>query len=367
MFKYIKLAAIALLLSVGFTACNDDYYYEENSNNNNPSIGTDEVYALIQGNAFGGIGGSIDKLLVKEGVQSNVVKDFFTKVNEQELGNGPQEGIHYGSRIYVSVQASNILWVLDASTLKIQHKIQMNQPTALCATKGYVFVTNFDGNVTRVDTAHLDKTPKLLAVGPNPDGIAAHENKVYVTISDGLNYQGNYANGKKFIELNAEEFTKVKEYKTAVNPGQIVCNQYGEVYVVTRGNYADVTPMVQKLMPNGKVEDFEPGSFIAVDRDMLYIMDSQVDWSKPESTAHVTIKRFNMTDDTCEENFIKKEDLPANPTHIAVHPVTRDIYICSDKTASGYTLDGYVYRYNYGGELLNRYNVGVHPYDIIFK
>lgn len=367
MFKYIKFFVLSLLFSASFSACSDDedYYYDEG--NNSPSYSSDEVYALIQGNLYGGVGGAIDKLLVNDNSQSNVVKNYFTQVNQQELGDGPQEGLRYGTRIYVSVQGSNRLWVLDAATLKIQHEISMSQPTALCATQGYVFATNYDGHVTRVDTFYLEKQPQTLAVGPNPDGIAAFQDKVYVTISDGMNYENGYANGKKVVELQATDFVKSREYSVGLNPGQIVCNRHGEVFLVTRGDYAQIPPMVQKILPNGEVTDYEPGNLIAVDGDMLYIVDSQVDWSSADPKALVKIKRFNMTDDTCEENYIAEKDLPANPTHIDVHPATHDLYISSDKSPSGATLSGWVYRYNYGGQLLNRYNVGIHPYGVIFK
>ena len=365
MFKYIKLAALALLFSVGFTACDDDDDYNYVDGNNTPAFSTSEAYVLIQGNMYGGVSGSIDKLLLSENGGASVQKDFFTLTNKQQLGDGPQEGLHYGSKIYVSVQGSNILWVLDAGTLEIEHKISMNQPTALCATKGYVFATNYDGNVTRIDTFHLDEPVKTMEVGPNPDGIAAFNNKVYVTISDGMNFNEAYGNGKKVVELNAEAFSKTKEYKVGVNPGQIVTNNIGEVFLVSRGNYADVTPVVQKITLQGEVIDYEPGSLIAVDRDMLYIVDSQTDWATGK--CDVTVKRMNMTDDNMEDKFIAAEDLPAAPTNIAVHPVTRDLYVCSDKNANGFAESGWVYQYNYGGQLLNKFNVGIHPYDVIFK
>ena len=370
MFKHLKLAALTLLFSMGFAACSDDdndYYYNDRPDNK-PSYSNNEAYVLNQGNFYGGIGGSIDLLQFNEdGSKSAVVSNYFTTVNKQELGDGPQEGLRYGTRIYITVQGSNVLWVLDAKTFEIQHQIKMNQPTALCATEGYVFATNYDGNVTRIDTLHLSDPVKTLAVGPNPDGIAAYNEKVYVTISDGMNFENSYANGKKIVELNAENFSKTKEYETGLNPGQIVTNSVGEAFVVCRGNYADIAPMVQKLTKYGEVIDYEQGSLIAVDQNMLYIVDSQVDWTSKDPKAKVTIKRINMDDDVMEENFIAQENLPANPTHIDVHPVNRTIFICSDQSPTGAAMSGWVYQYNYGGQLIKRFDVGIHPYGLIFK
>ena len=365
MFKYIKMAALALLFSVSFTACDEDNDYHYTGGGDKPSFSSSEAYALIQGNMADGVSGSIDKLILSENGGASVQKDFFTLANKQQLGDNPQEGILYGSKIYVSVQGSNILWVLDAASLEILHQIKMSQPTALCATKGFVFATNYDGHVTRVDTFRLEEPVKTMAVGPNPDGIAAFNNKVYVTISDGMNFNASYADGKKVVELNAEAFSKTKEYAVGLNPGQIATNSIGEIFLVSRGNYADIAPMVQKITLQGEVLDYEPGSLIAVDRDMLYIVDSQTDWNTGKTD--VTIKRLNMTDDTMEDKFIAAENMPASPLNIAVHPATRDLYICSDKSAFGYKESGWVYQYNYGGELLNKFNVGIHPYDVIFK
>ena len=231
MLKHFKLAACVLLLSAGFAACSDDDEPDLIIDPTPPNYGP-SAYVVNQGNMYGGVSGSMDCIYLMVG---NTAPDAFYAANRQSLGDSPQQAVRYGSRLYVPVFGSNLVWVLDASTLQIVKQFSIPAPEAVCGAEGYVFVAGNDGNLTRIDTLDFSlSTP--LAVGPNPAALCAHEGKVWVSVSDGYNYEGGYANGKKLAVVDARQLKVERYVEVGLNPGALCVNSRGEVFVVCRGN-----------------------------------------------------------------------------------------------------------------------------------
>ncbi len=378
MLKHFKLAALALLVAVGFTACSDDTT-DTPQPAPQPVRGEAGFYVVNQGNQ-GTIDGTISYVSLADDAV-NTTADAFFAANNQSLGDSPQKAIIYGSKMYVPVYGANTLWVLDAATLKIIKKVTTNEPEAVCGANGYVFVSNNDGYVTRIDTtAYAASTP--LAVGPNPAGLTAVDGQVYVSISDGYNYANGYVNGFKVVKIDATSFTKVDEYKVGMNPGAITSDAQGNLFVVCMGNYADVAAAVWKIdLSSGVVSEFAPGSLIATasqertsrvtqaGTDRLFVLNSQSDYSNwPEVTTVVTSAIYNtLTGEKVSESFIPADHTPASPTAIDINPSNGLIYVSTQASASSYTDPGYVMVYNADGAFVKQYNTGVQPFGVVFK
>ncbi len=398
MLKELKYAALALLVATGFTACSDDEGTAPVQPTPVPSDSTqvpgdstqvpgdstqavrgEKGFYVINQGSQGTIDGTISFVSFAEGAVNNV-NDEFRLINNQSLGDSPQKAIIYGSKMYVPVYGSNTLWVLDAATLKIIKQVTTNQPEGVCASNGYVFVSNNDGYVTRVDTtAYNASTP--LAVGPNPAELTAVNGKVYVSISDGYNYANNYANGYKVAVINASSFTKEKDITVGMNPGGITSDILGNVFVVCRGNYSDVASKVWKISAStGEAAEFADGSLIATisqernsrataKADVIYVLNVQSDYSHwPEVTTVVNGAAYNTVSGAkVVENFIPTDHTPASPTAIDVNPYDGLIYISTQATAAGYTDPGYVMVFNGNGTFVKQYNTGVEPFGVVFK
>ena len=359
MFKHFKLAACVLLLSAGFAACSDDDEPDLIIDPTPPNYGP-SAYVVNQGNMYGGVSGSMDCIYLMVG---NTAPDAFYAANRQSLGDSPQQAVRYGSRIYVPVFGSNLLWVLNASSLQIEAQLRVNEPEAVCGAAGYVFVAGNDGYVTRIDT--LTFTPsEPVAVGPNPAGLAASGKEVYVSISDGYNYANGYADGKKVAVIHAESLSLLKYIEVGLNPGALSANSKGEVFVLSRGNYYDVLPKVQKIATDGTVTDYCNGSLFTLSDDCLYVIDAQADYTS--NTSSVSLFRINTLTDTRTDIALAAEATPGMPTAIDVEPATGNIYICSDKGPLDYDKTGYVYQLLPTGGLLHRFEVGIHPFGVVF-
>lgn len=369
MLKQLKFAAIALLVAVGFTACSED----EPTPAPAPLRGEAGMYVINQGNSFGNVAGALD-FIAQNGTKTDSV---FFKANGQLIGDNPQKPIIYGSKMYVPVFASNLVWVLDANTATVIASVQTNQPEAVCASNGHVYISNFDGFVTRIDTTTYTKSAPL-AVGPNPYGMAAANGKVYVACSDA--YGNGYANSAIAV-IDEATFSKVKSITNEgiTDPWEMAADNSGNVYVTT----PYTANKVWKIDANDNVSALCDGTYIATNtqnrtsratgkQDLLYVIHAVTDWNAKPATTTISSSVYNAaTGAQLSNNFLQT---PANTTEYTfapicmdVNPANGDIYVCSDNGSNGYAKPGYINVYTSNGAFSKRIATGIHPYGVIFK
>lgn len=358
----LKYSAAALAATLLLASCSDDD--PAGPVIDPPTFTTGSgAYVLNQGSFYSGIEGSLDRIGLHDDTYTS---NLFATVNGQSLGDSPQNGIVYGSHLYIVMYGSNLVWVADRLTARIVKQIRTNEPEGICAAGGYVYVSNNDGYVTRIDTLTLDVAGQV-AVGPNPAQMTTANGYLYVSVSDGYNSAGGYADGFRVAKLDIADgaFEKVKDIPVGMNPGPIEADPSGNVFVVCRGDYASTLPKIQKIAPDDAVTDFAPGTDIAIWKSRLYAVYNFTDWTTYESvttySAYDTHSGQLLTDE-----LLPADSLPASPIGIDVCPANGDIYIGTQPSAYDYTSPGYVYRYNSEGQIVRRYDAGVYPCAVIF-
>ena len=365
--KHLLLPLFALALGAGFTACSED---EPSGGNGEPQPDPtpEAAYIINQGNSYAGVVGTIDELDFYDEKNWNYHVDIFNQANGKELGKGPQGAAVSGEKIYVPMFDENLVWVLDKASLTVIKSIQTNAPEGVCAAGGYVYVSNNDGYVSRIDTASLTITAHE-AVGPNPANLTYSDGYVYVSISDGYNSAEGYKNGLKVAKINATTGKKEADISVGMNPGPIAADAEGNIFVVCRGDYAMTQPKVQKIdAATGKVSDFADGSLIAIDGTTIYAIQVVTDWSVQPATSNVSFKSYNtQTGALISDSFIDKANPAPYPTGIDINPATHDIFICNDTDANGYASDGLLYIYKQDGTFREKFTTGIHPVGVVFK
>jgi hypothetical protein len=258
------------------------------------------------------------------------------------------------------------VWAINRDTWQIEAQIATNAPEDICAADGAVYVSNNDGYVSRIDTTTLQVDAQL-AVGPNPAHLTAANGHLYVSISDGYNYAGGYANGCRVAKVRLSDFTKVGDIAVGVNPGPIVADGAGHVFVVARGNYADILPQVYQILPDGTATVLCEGSDVAVAGENLYVMNQVTDWSVVPAVNRVSYTIYDtQSGKVKQENFIPTDQQPVAPIRLVAHPTNGEIYVTSNASLTDYTSPGYVYRYATDGTFIARYDAGIAPCDIFF-
>lgn len=282
-------------------------------------------------------------------------ENIFLDVNHRGLGDVGNDLKQYGSKLYIVVNSSNIVEVVDAKTVKSLKTINLSgkQPRQIDFYKGKAYISCFDGDVVRVDTASLEIEASV-HTGPNPDGLCVSNGKIYVCNSGGLNYP-NYGNAVSVIDLAS--FTVVKDITVAVNPTRVKAYNDRYVYVVSNGNYADVSYTFQKIDCQTdevvKVYDFEVLNF-DICQNLAYIYTYNFNTM---TSAWISVLDLE-TDEVVKEQFISDGTQLKTPYGIKVNPLSGDVYITD---AGTFTTNGDIYCFDKDGKKKFSFEGGLNP------
>jgi len=361
-FKYL----LALLFTCFLISCDDMDNLDSDDNGNSGSIelATEEIYVLSEG-LFNLNNSTLSRYTVAEG---GLVTDYFRKINRRGLGDTANDMAVYGSKLYVVVNVSGQVEVIDMQSGKSVRQIPLQsengssrQPRFIAFHKNKAYVCSFDGTVARIDTTSL-AIDAYTKVGRNPDGICVQNDKLYISNSGGLD-SPNYDNTVSVIDIAS--FSEIKKIPVGKNPGKIAADKYGNVYAVVRG---DLTKNESRFVRiNAQTDAIEASieeqvlSFdINHDTDLAYLYS--YDYNQKTSG----IKVYNMQTNQLEKtNFITDGTQIHTPYGIFVNPYSGNIYITD---AYDYKVTGDVLCFNPQGQLQFRIsNVGINPNALIFR
>ena len=349
------IAACAL----GFTGCSND---DDEPNLPNPDVPTEAEGAFIlnQGNHGKQIEGSLTLI---DYASSSASQELFQRANGRSLGATPQGAVVYGGKIYLGIYGSNVLEIVDRNTFKSLKQISLTDaegqsPRSLVAKDGKVYVSMYNGYVSRLDTLSLsiDKTVK---VGPNPEIMAIRGDYLYVPNSDGMNWQNGYGTTASKIDLKS--FTVEKTFTVGLNPTEFVSNGT-DLFLLCKGNYGDVKSKIYRLDAGDNSTEVAEATLMALKGGNLYYINA------PIKATEITYTVYDIATGA-KKNMIGDNGVDS-PAGLGVDPVNGNIVMTSysmDNGKASYTTDGYAKVYDQAGNFVKRYEVGVGPCAIFFN
>ena len=297
------------------------------------------------------------------GVQTCALPIFST-LNGRKLGDSAQELLVYGGKMYTTVSGSYQIEVMDKKGNSLKTIISKNtddsyhQPRCMASGNGKVYVTFYDGYVGMVDTTSLEVT-KIAPVGLNPEQLTLANNKIYVAVSEGLNYPNT---GTKVAVLDATTLAEVTKIDVLKNPTEILSDSQGDVYVISMGDYGNtLNNTLQRIdKQTQKSTVLMEATTMTMRNDTLYAIYSL--WGKPVTDY---IKYDCKNESVITTNFLKDAityPVGANPSCLAVDPVTGNIYI----GVSDFKTNSDMHIFSPEGKLLHKFEVGLEPKSIAF-
>ena len=284
----------------------------------------------------------------------------FYGANGQNLGDLGQDVIAMGEEVYIAMNGSQTIWV-TGSDLKIKKQVNAEHdgarlsPKSMVSVGGKVYVSYYEGFVGEISSS--DYSVRICPVGPNPEGIAAAEGKLYVAASGGMSYP-DYNNTVSIVSLDS--FTQTASIEVNVNPAKVEASSNGSyVYITSFGNYYDIPALLQVYNTStGDVSTLEYSSVSAIAKgsnDVLYILCGGYDenWNPLPGSVYT----HDMTQNKALGAFIADETTLSNAYSISVD---RDGYVyvgCSD-----YKNNGDMYVFTPAGKLHDRFDsAGLNP------
>jgi len=293
--------------------------------------------------------------------QQVATTDFFEIKNNRKLGDTGNDIKQYGAKIYIVLTGSNTLDILSNNGISIKQISFVNgsvgrQPRSITFYENNAYVCSFDGTVAVIDTATL-AISQYINVGRNPESIVSQNDKLYVTNSGGLDAP-NYDSTVSVIDPISN--TVIKTINIGINPGAICSDDYGDVYVVSRGDYGSIQSKLYVIEAASdvvkKVFDIEALG-IAINKNIAYV--HYYDYgNNTSSIAQLDVEKDSVlnTDYISGSNF---NTLYA----VAIDPITENIY-CSD--ANGFVNLGKVLCFDNKGNKLFDFQTGLNPGSLLF-
>ena len=333
------------------------------------------LYLVNEGN-MGSNKCSLDYLDLTTGIYS---RNFYAERNPnviKELGDvGNDIGI-YGSKLYVVVNCSHKVEVLDAHTGVREGSIDIPNCRYVSFHGGYAYVSSYvgpvlvdpsapKGMVCRIDTVSLSVTERV-TVGYQPEEMEIVGDMMYVANSGGYRAP-DYDNTVSVIDL--KRFAQVDLIPVAINLHRIRKDGYGHLWVNSRGNHKDIPSRLymlsagQRGMKVSRKIDVNCSNFaIYGDQLYYYATDKDAEGARGDVSYGVIDVRSG---EVVAENFISDgtEKEIKMPYGIAVNPANGDIYVTD---ARNYVSSGRLYCFSPDGRKRWSVRTGDIPAEIAF-
>ncbi|MBO5052861.1 MAG: YncE family protein [Muribaculaceae bacterium] len=308
-------------------------------------------------------------------------RNFYSERNPtviKELGDvGNDIGI-YGSKLYVVVNCSHKVEVMDAHSGIRLGQIDIPNCRYVRFHRGKAYVSSYvgpvlidpdapKGAVYEIDTTSMSVTRKVL-VGYQPEEMEIIDDYMYVANSGGYRVP-NYDNTVSVIQMI--DFKQVRQIPVAINLHRVKKDRYKQLWVSSRGNYRGIHSCLCVLSqdnPYNKMECIDTipvaVSNMAIRGDSLYYYATE--WNEYAGANTISYGIIDVkTRQVISDNFITdgtERDITI-PYGIAIHPVTGDIFVTD---AKNYVSSGTLYCFDRNGRKKWSVRTGDIPAHIVF-
>lgn len=365
--KYLLGLAVLLMGTAVMTSCSDD--------NDGPETYLQEystgAYVVNSGNMYNKIESSLTAI---DYASSTATQKVFKAANGRPLGDTANDGIVYGNKIYLAVDQSNTIEVIDKKTKRSIKQIKTTEllgnaegvhPRHIIADGGKVYFTTYGGYVAAVDTTSF-ALQKKWQVGSYPEGLVIGNGNLYVANS-------NYgAGGGNISCINlSNDNVETKNIEGVNNPTSIYCASnvlyvldnpvYGPApdYAATGENALRAVSFTegksQKVADGNYAVCVTPGVTTRMDVvPPFYVLNAPFG-----STPSVSVLVAGST----QAQTMTLSEMPVSPCGIFADPLNGHIFVLSyrlgDKGNPDYNGNGYVVEYDRAGQKQHEYETGV--------
>lgn len=308
-------------------------------------------------------------------------RNFYAERNPsviKELGDvGNDIGI-YGSKLYVVVNCSHKVEVMDAHSGIRIGQIDIPNCRYVRFHRGKAYVSSYvgpvmidpnapKGAVYEVDTTSLAVTRKV-TVGYQPEEMEIVDDYMYVANSGGYRAPA-YDNTVSVIEMI--DFKQVQQIPVGINLHRLKKDRYGKLWVTSRGDYQSRPSRLYVLeKKRGYNRMLVTDTLDIACSNMAFHGDSlfyyATEWNNFTQSNTITYGIVDVqTKQRISDNFITdgtEKDITI-PYGIAIHPETGDIFVTD---AKNYVSSGTLYCFDSRGRRKWSVRTGDIPAHIAF-
>ena len=364
--KYLLGLAVLLMGTAVMTSCDPAEDYPETY----LQVYSTGAYVVNSGNMYSKIESSLTAI---DYASSTATQNVFKTANGRSLGNTANDGIVYGNKIYLAVDQSNTIEVIDKKTKQSIKQIKTTdllgkaegaEPRHIIADGGKVYFTTYGGYVAAVDTINFVLADKY-KVGSCPEGLVIGGSNLYVANSNYGKGGGNIScidlSSKKVETKNIEGVNNPTGIYYASGLLYVLDNQYYDASWNAYGenslrtvNFAEGKS--QKVADGNYAVCVTPGATTRMQaaHPYFYVLNAPFG-----GTPSVSVLAAGST----QPQAMTLSEKPVSPCGIFADPLNGHIFVLSYKMGDKGTLDyngnGYVVEYDSAGQKQHEYETGV--------
>ena len=316
---------------------------------------------------------SLDYLDFRNGLYT---RNLYNQVNPnitKGLGDVANDIGLYGNKLYVVVNNSNKIEILNATTGKRINQVEINNCRYITFADGKAYVSAYSGGVGNSNSANgtvaeidtnLLKITRTVTVGREPEQLAVVNQKLYVANSGGYS-PPNYESTISVIDLVT--FKEVKLIEVGINLHRLKADRYGDLYVTSRGDYYQIPSkfFVVSTQTESVKKTFDLAvSNFTIDDDIAYLYATT--WDSVTGKNNINYPMINVKQEVLlPQQFIRDgtfKDIQL-PYGLAVNPFTKEIYVAD---AKDYVTSGKLHCYSPSGQLKWSVTTGDVPAQMVF-
>lgn len=296
------------------------------------------------------------------------VSDIFKKQNNAALGDNAQDMIEYEDRMYVSVNSSNYLVMLNAAGVE-QKRVSFVDDADLsagirylAAEDDYIYASFYNGFLAKINANTLKVEAKLGGLGDNLEGVTICNGVLYVANSY-KEENGTWIYNKNVVTIDLHTFTKKADIIVTTNPN-LLLEEDDKVFLISKGNFTTVESALQMIDPkSNKVTVLGSATVMCAEDDVLYWANSVTQDGK---TYTNTFYKYDIkTGNTTVIDLAKQAPALASTSvgMMEVNESNGDIYVAT----SDYITNGDIYRFKKDGTLIDTFDSGgINPFAAVF-
>jgi len=355
--KNHKIIALACCCVLWFIACKKDK--PAGTNTSLPTDTSENVYVVCEG----ALGNGNASLSLYKPATETVYSDIYKSANNQSLGDVFESIIRIGNRLFLCVNNSDKIVVIDDNDWKLAGVINVKQPRYILpvsSTKAYVS-TLFSNTLYIINPQTLQVIGSINMPDQNPEGMLLDGENAFVCTWDTA--------GNSVYEINTANDQVTEKIKVAgYAPQEILMDKEQKLWVLSGDQAEGKTCALTRLDPStgNIIQSYQfPADADPVrpafnnTKDTLYIIEA----NQNGGTDNNGIYRMSIHDATLPTvPFI-----PAAKYQyfwaLGIDPQTGYIYVGDPM---GFVQQGSVYIYRQDGILVNQFKVGLGPGHFYF-
>lgn len=275
------------------------------------------------------------------------VRNIYEERNPEvkmSLGDTGSDMAIYDGKLYIVVNGSHKVEILDARSARRIGKVDISSPRCIAFFGKHAYVTSFvgsaqdKGSLVRIDLEKM-AVDGSLTVGYCPEGVVAKDGKLYVANSQ-LYSKGIFDN--TITVVDAQEWKVDYNITAEVNLCHILFDQYDQLWVNSKGNYNDIASCLLCIRKDDqgrytkvqKLDIVVENMIFARNRIYYYGNTYDASWNMTTSYGSVTP---STNPDALQTAVLNGTHMPDTPYCMAVNPDTQQFYITDAKnyTSSG--------------------------------